>query len=83
MPLAVVDEDFHLMGVISRVALLDSMSRSQDKVSEGSVMSLEDTGKLPVIKDVGDPVGLPPADQTTTATVASAPITEKESGSQL
>ena len=41
-------------------------------------MSLEDTGKLPVIKDVGDPVGLPPADQTTTATVASAPITEKE-----
>lgn len=78
VPLAVVDEDFHLMGVISRVALLDSMSRSQDKVSEGSVMSLEDTGKLPVIKDVGDPVGLPPAEQTTTATVASAPTTEKE-----
>ena len=54
VPLAVVDEDFHLMGVISRIALLDSMSRSQD---------------------AGDPVGLSPVDQTTTA---ATPAIEKE-----
>ena len=75
VPLAVVDEDFHLMGVISRIALLDSMSRSQDNASDGSVRSLEDTGKLPVIKDAGDPVGLSPVDQTTTA---ATPAIEKE-----
>ena len=75
VPLAVIDENFHLLGIISRVTLLDSMSRSQD--SDGSVVSLEETGKLPVIKDDGDPVGLPPADQTT-ATVAPTPTTEKE-----
>lgn len=78
LPLAVVDEDFHLMGVISRVTLLDSMSRSQDKVSEGSVMSLEDTGELPVITAGGDPIGLAPADQTTTGTAMSVPTIEKE-----
>ena len=65
VPLAVVDEDFHLMGVISRVTLLDAMSRARDEAGEGSVMSLENTGKLPIIRDTdtGNPVGLPPADQ--------------------
>ena len=66
VPLAVVDEDFHLMGVISRVTLLDAMSRARDEAGEGSVMSLENTGKLPIIRDTGNPVGLPPADQIAT-----------------
>lgn len=63
VPLAVVDDGFHFLGIIPRVALLDSMSRmNEGKAENGVVTSLEDTGKLPVITDE-EPVGLEPVDQ--------------------
>lgn len=60
IPLAVVDEGMHLLGVISRVALLDAMSRTDE---EQVATSLEDTGELPVITDEAAPVGLAPLDE--------------------
>lgn len=66
VPLAVVDDGFHFLGIIPRVALLDSMSRmNEDKATEGVVTSLEDTGELPIITDE-EPVGLEPTDQRAT-----------------
>ncbi|AXE39689.1 quaternary amine ABC transporter ATP-binding protein [Acidipropionibacterium virtanenii] len=66
VPLAVVDDGYHFLGIIPRVALLDSMSRMNGGESDNGVAtSLEDTGELPVITDE-EPVGLEPADQRTT-----------------
>ena len=70
VPLAVVDDDYHFLGIVSRVALLDSMSRSGRDGGEGQVVRLEDTGKLPVIKD-DEPIGLEPIDQ---AAVPDEPV---------
>lgn len=70
VPLAVVDDGFHLLGIIPRVALLDSMSRmNEGKAAEGVVTSLEDTGELPIITE-DEPIGLEPADQRTTGPAA-------------
>ncbi|AZZ41490.1 glycine betaine/L-proline ABC transporter ATP-binding protein [Acidipropionibacterium jensenii] len=64
LPLAVVDDELHLLGIVPRVALLDSMSRmDQDAEESGVATSLEDTGELPIITDDHEPVGLEPADQ--------------------
>lgn len=65
VPLAVVDDGYHFLGIISRVAILDAMSRMDaDAEESGLVASLEDTGELPVITDEDEPVGLEPVDQT-------------------